>query len=331
MHLGPDGPAARLFTPASGALFVTAGGGLQRSDDAGATWTPVSLPPRPDNAAVEVDPTNHQTVYAATSDGLQCTDDGGTTWTPIFPTVGVVRRIAVSPADPGVLYVAQGGKNTGDFWFHRSLDGGATWEQLDEQHYSSCVWGVALLTPHPTDAARVFKTAGCYAGRDLGDVLEESRDHAATWQTIFRPKTAFPKAIVGGSGADPARYYLAVNNDFRAGGSSVLTSLDDAATWTPILEHTGGGSMAGARQSSTIIGGLAYDPTLPDHAFVGLNVLKLGGPVLAASVTMTADGGASWTPAGAATLPTINDLALGIDGKNLFAATEQGVWRLALG
>ncbi|MGE3910729.1 MAG: twin-arginine translocation signal domain-containing protein, partial [Chloroflexota bacterium] len=77
VHLGPDGPAARLFTPASGALFVTAGGGLQRSDDAGATWTPVSLPPRPDNAAVEVDPTNHQTVYAATSDGLQCTDDGG--------------------------------------------------------------------------------------------------------------------------------------------------------------------------------------------------------------------------------------------------------------
>src|SRR5688572_21507240 len=42
--LGPDVQTARLFTPASGALYVTWSGGLLRSDDAGASWRSVTLP-----------------------------------------------------------------------------------------------------------------------------------------------------------------------------------------------------------------------------------------------------------------------------------------------
>jgi hypothetical protein len=47
-------------------------------------------------------------------------------------------------------------------------------------------------------------------------------------------------------------------------------------------------------------------------------------------VTASFDAGRSWSPLGRQDLGTLYDLALGIDGQNLYAATDQGVWRLAL-
>ena len=39
------GPVLQLFTPAGGAVFARGGTGLLRSDDAGLSWTALSLPP----------------------------------------------------------------------------------------------------------------------------------------------------------------------------------------------------------------------------------------------------------------------------------------------
>ena len=69
------------------------------------------------------------------------------------------------------------------------------------------------------------------------------------------------------------------------------------------------------------IGGLVADPALPDRVWVAI-----GGR----GVPRSDDGGATWTELGAPGPGAVNDLALGIDARNLYAATEQGVWRLAL-
>src|SRR5439155_3751 len=96
---------------------------------------------------------------------------------------------------------------------------------------------------HPTDAQRVFRTAGCYAGRNVNAALEQSTDQGATWRVVLRPPTAFPERLVGGQGNDPARFYLTATHDFRAGGASVFRS-DDGGGAPPA--GTGGGGAVGA-------------------------------------------------------------------------------------
>jgi len=328
----PETPARRLFAPASGALFAAPPSQLWRSDDGGASWLPVTLPQlREPDAAIEVDPTDHRIVYVDTPTGLQRTDDDAATWTTVLPTDRRALRIAISPADPSVVYVVQASAASNELWLQRSRDRGASWETVEEQRQSPCGWSSLILAPHPSDSSRVFRTDGCYAGRDLGDDLKESRDYGATWQTAFKPKTAFPYAITGGSGAEPTRLYLAVNNDFRGGGSLLHTSSDDGATWAPILENTGGGTMTGSKQPNVTIGGVAYNPMVPGTVYVGLNSKSDPyKPVDAATVVATTDGGATWTPLGQPFPHQINDLKLGIDGQNLYVATASNVMRLAL-
>ena len=57
------------------------------------------------------------------------------------------------------------------------------------------------LEPHPTDPRRVFRTANCYAGRNLSDALRQSLDAGATWADLFEPQLAFPSRLAGGAGA----------------------------------------------------------------------------------------------------------------------------------
>jgi hypothetical protein len=329
--LGPEVEIRRLFTPASGPLFAASTTDLYRSDDAGATWNVVNLPGRRRASfAVEVDPLDHRVLYVDTNEGLQRSGDEGATWSPIFPSNRMTLRLAVSPADPTILYLAQA-SNLTDYWFSRSRDRGATWEQLEEHHNSMCGWGVYILTPHPTDPSRVFRTNGCYAGRDSGDILEVSRDLATTWQQAAAPRGAFPSIIVGGGGADPSRLILAANTDARSGGSTVFTSPDDGATWMPILERTGGGTATGSKDPNVTVGGLAYNPAAPDTIYVALNSqANAFKPIDFATSRVSNDGGATWTALGQR-LPEVRALALGIDALNLFAATKTGVMRLPLG
>src|SRR6188508_1302234 len=54
-------PSFQLYAPASGALFARTASGLKRSDDGGATWRTIELPPRTSfqkRIVVEIDPTD---------------------------------------------------------------------------------------------------------------------------------------------------------------------------------------------------------------------------------------------------------------------------------
>jgi photosystem II stability/assembly factor-like uncharacterized protein len=329
-------PVLELFTPASGAFFATTRDALLRSEDAGATWAPVTLPSPPAGRrepSVAVDPTNHAVLYAAGAGGLYKSSDDAATWALLLPTTETVLRVAVSPADHHLVYLALAGSptNATDFRFLRSRDGGATWQQLEEFHSSLCGWGVRLLEPHPTNAQRAFRTAGCYAGRNLGDALRQSTDQGATWSALFEPQMAFPARLVGGRAVAPGRYYLAANRDSRAGGSALFRTDDDGSTWAEVVAFEGGGTIQQPDAPDVRIGGLAYDPAKPDRVYVGLNEYadQLSGRTRTGSrVIASSDGGATWAELGRGDPGEISDLVLGIDGLNLYMATDQGLWRL---
>jgi hypothetical protein len=109
--MGLTDPVLRLFTPSSGVLFAQTATELVRSDDAGATWGSVSLAPA--TRLLSSDPIQHTILYAAGPSGVYKTTDDAITWAPILaygPGVGGdALALAVSPADPSLLYLGVGG------------------------------------------------------------------------------------------------------------------------------------------------------------------------------------------------------------------------------
>ena len=337
-------PVRHLVAGSAGALFATTDTQLFRSDDSGDTWRVVALPA--DNAVAAVDPSNQQILYAAAGQLLYRTDDGGTTWhaagqyTPDDSLQ--VSRLVVSPADPSLLYVAlaQLPGRAAEGRLLRSRDRGATWQQLQAVQQSLCAWSVLLLQPHPTDPGRVFSAAACLAGRTFGATLQQSSDAGTTWTAIFNPQPyatpelGYPTELVGGQN----RFYLAANRDARLGGSGVFRSDDDGVSWTSVLTLRGGGT-SGFRAPeddpnapNIRIGGLAADANDADRVYAGQLIYDRYPPSepVAGGVLVSRDAGATWDTLGCQDLGGVNALALGIDGRYLFAATAQGVSRLII-
>jgi hypothetical protein len=252
-----------------------------------------------------------------------------------------LNAIAVSPVDGNLIFAGlKQGSISDQYWFYRSTDAGATWTELFHSQNSLCGWGVQILLPHPTDPDRLFFSGGCHAGRDFSETLKESTDQGRTFtdvyvntQTETDALSGFPHSLVGGQGAAPSRWYLAINRDQRSGGSFLMRSDNDTGSWDPVLDFVGGGSFDSNKDNySVTIAAVAYDPGNPDSVYVARNSAYFGFPPtpVSSGVTVSVDGGQTWNDLGNQQTGSIADLALGIDGHYLFLATDRGVARLAL-
>ena len=337
---GPGGEANALFAPRSGALFATTSAGLFRSDDGGQAWAAVPVPWSGESSWFVVDPVDHRRIYGQGDDGLYRTDDDAATWSRILSIDRSaaeggekLNAFAPSAADQDLLYVEMGGPPYQKMhWLLRSRDGGATWEELERRggYQSMAAWADSLLEAHPTDATRLFRASGSTTGGVFDFDLQQSVDQGTTWSAVLEKSTIYPGYLVGGRGPSPAHFYLAGNLNYRIGGSAVFTSTDNGVSWRRVLDERGGGAFE-KRDSSTLVGGLAYDPGAPDRVYVGVNrFVGDRGPRTGSAVMTSGDGGTTWVDLGQTDIGKINNLVLGVDGQNLYAATDQGVWRFRL-
>jgi photosystem II stability/assembly factor-like uncharacterized protein len=311
-----------LMTPTSGAFFALTTDGLERSDDGGATWRLVNLPVTVDKQTelqVAVTPTDHTVLFVAGPEGVYRTRDDAQTWSLVYPTPNNrVLKIAISPVDPNLVYLALTGRaEPSSMWkFLRSRDGATTFETVEEALPSTCALRVDLLIPDPLDAATLYRAAPCISSRTDSSPLIVSHDQGHTIQATFNESLEYAERLVGGSGANPRRFYLATMRDSRAGGSTLFRSDDSAQTWTSVLEYR-------QPDTDTGIGDVAYNPSAPDHVWVALNG---GGD----GVLTSSDGGDTWQEDGAHGAGAGRRLILGIDARSLYLATDQGVWRQGL-
>lgn len=130
--------------------FLTPGGGVYRSTDAGVTWTQISGAPGSGLPAEGVsdliaDPGNPMRFYAAVdgwffgntgAEGVYRSDDGGRTWTPMNngltgadTSMRILLAVHNSPAGNAV-YAMVIGQNGGLSGVFRSADHGANWTSL---------------------------------------------------------------------------------------------------------------------------------------------------------------------------------------------------------
>jgi hypothetical protein len=158
MRVGVDGPFSRVFMPAPQVVYALAGtvetgangpgySGLWRSDDGGATWTPVLTTPLA--GAWATSPTD---VVAETRNGvLWQTNDAGTTWAPVDPqwwpvlwATFVSPRQGFAAVDTGLGHL-----------LIQTDNGGKTWSVLRSLGASTPLWWFSppeglLLTPAGT-------------------------------------------------------------------------------------------------------------------------------------------------------------------------------------
>ena len=127
--------------------------------------------------------------------------------------------------------------------------------------------------------------------------------------------------LPGGQPRRPLRRGLALPQRRRrphlAGGARVPRGRDDGSA---------GGPIHPARRPGV-------RPGRPERVYVGVNVYAgdaTGRTLSASRVQANADGGGTWADLGRRDLGEINDLALGVDGRSLYLATDRGLWRLRL-
>jgi photosystem II stability/assembly factor-like uncharacterized protein len=339
---GLRGPILSLMTPPAGAFFAVQGdpdnpnlssvGTFWRSDDAGDSWQEIGVPLATERLVI--DPTDNATLFT-TGWRLHKSTDGGASWTRLvadgWPEVRDLRhpdQLVISPADHRMVYLTEY-SDTGSrvLW---SGDGGLTWVPTMDQPWTlhNCYINTSALLAHPEDPARLLRVATCGLDASDGQAVSVSEDQGATWTDRGKPVLPGIRAaidrIVGWQGARPERLYVTTvhRESSRSGGSSVMRgrslfrSDDEGRSWTLLLTTI----QPGAIEKTPSITGLAYDPARPD-------VLYLASQ---SGVRVSTDAGQSWADLGRQDLPRISGIALGVDGRNLYAATQDGLFRLRL-
>ncbi len=263
-----------------------ANGGVWKSNDGGASWSPMpGEEARPVLAmgSIAIDPVNPNVVYAGTGEpnggtstggrGIYKTVDGGATWTLLgsgspFPIGGKVYRLVVGPDSRVWAATPQG--------LLRSADGGATWKVIgnglpknvevwdfalsaDASVHFAVVRGRGLFRLRTSDASWLQVTTGLPAG-------------TAPWNQRARiavapssPQTAFVILDVGGR-----------ISGFVTGNRGTSWTAADSLLGSFTVSTQGGYNME-----------VAIDPRSPSIVYVG-------GIELAVTTNGTAGG--PWLP-----------------------------------
>ena len=256
------------------------GGDLYRSRDNGDTWDRITGSLPKGILDIAVDPHDTNVIYVTTNiNSAYVSRDGGDTWSHIggFPDVGAYD-IEIHPTDSSILYTSARGGSLPD-WFtqmsgdhadgiafsqpagvYRSIDKGATWEQILET-LPSC----RAVRVHPDHPELVFAV-------DLFDGLLVSRDAGVTWmQENAGIETLVPTSLV----VSGERLYIGT----QACGvwSADLSVTSGTLSWQPERSNKPVPTVHSAE--------IQVDPNNPDVLFVSAYP---GG------LMRSTDGGVTW-------------------------------------
>ncbi|HET9794920.1 MAG TPA: hypothetical protein VFS34_10695, partial [Thermoanaerobaculia bacterium] len=239
-------------------------GGMFRSDDGGARWTPVSSDERIWKrgwyfSGVTADPKNADVVYACDT-AIYRSDDGGVTFRPFRGSPGGddYHALWIDPADPRRLIT---GCDQGAIV---SADGGASWSSWYNQP-------TAQLYHVTTDSRFPYRVYG--AQQDSGAAMVPSRSE---WEGItmfdWRPvAVGYENGMIAPDPSDPRTIFGAGVTRFDL-DTLQLRDVDPGRAYPDAYRHTWTNPLVFSRR---------------DH-----KVLYFGNQ----RVFRTADGGGTWTP-----------------------------------
>ncbi len=300
-------------------LYIgTSGGGVWRTSDGGASWTPITEALGTlSTGAVTLDPADSSTVYLGLGNwltregyggtGLVKSTDGGNTWSAptYFDTSSSIRDVKVSPQSSSQILVAT---NLG---IYRSTNGGTSFTKVS----STATWTLAYTGG-----------SGWTAATQGG--LVYSRDGGATWSTSSGVGTV-SRVFVTSSQSNPSRCWALAE---VSGGCELYTSSDGGATYSALgassKKMTNSGNTS---YLSGVVGSQGwYDQMVLIHP-TNPSLIIAGGSLNAA---VSRDGGTTWANLsdwlGYNSLPYVHadfhSGAWGPDGA-LYLGTDGGIFK----
>lgn len=257
-----------------------AGGGVWKSTDGGAAWTPVFDKEGVGAiGAVAIDPTNDETVWVGTGesnprqdvsygDGVFKSTDGGKTWTNVgLRGTKYISRILIDPSDPQHIVVGALGNvfaGSPDRGAYVTFDGGKTWTKT---LYGGPISGVSDLATNPHAPNVIYAGVWEFQRRPWTfrsggeqDGLYRSTDGGKTWSRLRGG--GLPEGITGRIGlavapSDPNRIYALIESKH-----GILWRSDDAGkTWTLVSSNTL------VDQRPFYFSHIEVDPSNADHVY----------------------------------------------------------------
>lgn len=292
--------SAIAYAPSNPSIIyvASAGGGLWKSVDGGATWACKSDDWIGTNAeSVTVHPTDPNTVYVGTGDyegfpiqtyGIMKSTNGGTTWSNVGSTdfgTSIVTGIVVMPNDPNIVIASTGRGSAGSasrIW--RSTNAGATWTATNAIQANWDDLDISALKPGGGYDLYAVGTKSSVAG----GYVYKSTDSGATWN----PTTAKPQ-----SGSVPT----AINVACSKIDSNVVYVLDTSVSPGGIYKSTNGGDSWSSIATGFPNGSSNYNwsqRTYDYHITCGKNGVQDAVFVGLITVAYSPDGGSTWKDIG---------------------------------
>lgn len=223
LNEGPFNTGGRLNcvaihpTAANTYLVGCADGGIFKTTDDGANWTPIfDTATSLSVSSIVYNQSNPNIVYAGTGDqvlggyshmgnGIYKSTDGGTTWINSgLNNVGAVTKIIIDPTNSNILYAGTTGNpfisdiNRG---VYKSTDGGATWNNILFLGQNA---GIGDIVMNPANSSILFATGRRRIRSDVQSIIvgPEARiyrttDAGLTWDTLTNGLPTGPQSRIG--------------------------------------------------------------------------------------------------------------------------------------
>jgi photosystem II stability/assembly factor-like uncharacterized protein len=186
-------------------LFIgTAGGGVWKTTNAGATFKPIFDKYCQSIGAIAIDQKNPKTVYVGTGesnmrnsvsigDGFYKSTDGGSNWSKVggLDSTEHIAKIVIDPNNSNIVYVAAPGPLWSDSkhrGLYRSSDGGKTFEKI---LFISEKAGCADVSIDPTNSNILYattwefrRTPYSFSSGGDGSGIWKSNDGGKTWKAL---------------------------------------------------------------------------------------------------------------------------------------------------
>lgn len=331
--LGPAVSGGRVATVAGSdrdpALFYAgaAGGGVWKSTNAGATWSPVfdhegtlSI------GAIAISPRSDDDVWVGTGepwprndvipgDGIYHTTDGGKHWTHVgLEHTSQIARVLLDPRDPKRIVVAALGdpfRDNDERGIFRSTDGGATWTKTLYKGPGVGASDVAMDPKNPdvlyAGMWRFRRNAWHLESGGADDGIYKSSDGGATWNPVSGhglPSGMTGRIALAIAPSDAKRIYALIESK----DGLLWRSDDGGATWAMTSSNTL------INERPFYYSRVIVDPHDENH-------------LLAVSVRLaeSKNGGKTWHTTGRGLHGDNHDAWFSADGRTIIEANDGGV------
>lgn len=230
-------------------LYVgTAGGGIWKSTNAGASYRPIFDKYCQSIGAIAINQKNPSVVYAGTGEsnmrnsvsigvGLYKTSDAGDNWKKIgLDSTEHISKIIIDHENPDILYVAAPGplwSNSKHRGLYKSTNGGESWEKI---LYVDDKTGCADILMDPTNPKILFASMWEFRRQPYsfnsggkGSGLFKSTDGGKTWKEITNglPAKPFGRIAMALAPSDP-KQMIAIVESSKTG---LFISSDAGESW----------------------------------------------------------------------------------------------------